>query len=534
MYDILSNGYFQFFLVVAVYFIILFFLAGRKILFNIPSEHIIVSEDEIDADKLKEAFRSHPLNKDFDISRISSKTWKISDADNIYIMKKREKNLSICSPSKLDKKNISFFGPFLMWRTKKGREIINHLAKIRKFWNLYADISIVVVIISMILMFLVLLWEATLVPRIPPENAPTPQMILGIPGINPYIPLWYGIIGLAVAMIFHETAHGILTRVAKLKILSLGLLMFIVPVGAFVEPDEEGVTNTTHKKRARLFSVGPGTNIFLAFVFAMIFSWGFMSSVSVPEDGVVIFGIQKDYPAANATIMPWTRIIEINGTHVSNDDDFSAVMAQTHPGQNITMKGYYKGEEKSFNVTLASIDKYTYYSTYYPEQNKDEYKNVGYIGVSVSNPQYLLNTMQGPVRNSHSGMELLGNLFTYGITLPMGGYIPFPNDFRSVFEVHGPMATLGDSFWILAAVMYWIMWINLMIGLTNSLPAVPLDGGYVFRDGLHVLMKKLTPRIKDESRDKIVSATGSFFAYAVLLLIIWQFIGPRILWMFAG
>ena len=38
------------------------------------------------------------------------------------------------------------------------------------------------------------------------------------------IPIWYGILGLAVAMLFHEFAHGILTRVADTKVKSLGLL----------------------------------------------------------------------------------------------------------------------------------------------------------------------------------------------------------------------------------------------------------------------------------------------------------------------
>jgi len=75
-----------------------------------------------------------------------------------------------------------------------------------------------------------LIWEATLVANIPAESAPTLDMVIGIPGINPLIPLWYGILALAVGIAVHELGHGIMSRVAGMKIKAMGLLLFIFPI----------------------------------------------------------------------------------------------------------------------------------------------------------------------------------------------------------------------------------------------------------------------------------------------------------------
>ena len=56
-------------------------------------------------------------------------------------------------------------------------------------------------------------------------------MMIGLPGLNPVIPLWYGILALVIAMVVHEFSHGILSRVANVKVKALGLLMFFFPVG---------------------------------------------------------------------------------------------------------------------------------------------------------------------------------------------------------------------------------------------------------------------------------------------------------------
>ncbi|UCC94002.1 MAG: hypothetical protein JSW25_04900, partial [Thermoplasmata archaeon] len=99
-----------------------------------------------------------------------------------------------------------------------------------RFWKGYGNIAIGIVMVFMFLMFALLVWQSFIVVRIPP-GVIQPQQMLGIPGVNPVIPLWYGIFGLAVAMLVHEFAHGILARAGKITVKSLGLLYMVVPIG---------------------------------------------------------------------------------------------------------------------------------------------------------------------------------------------------------------------------------------------------------------------------------------------------------------
>ena len=89
--------------------------------------------------------------------------------------------------------------------------------------NAYSYLSKAICVIVMISIMALLIWEAFLVPGIPAEQAPTPDMLIGLPGINPIIPLWYGILALIVGVAIHEIGHGIMTRVAGMNIKSMGV-----------------------------------------------------------------------------------------------------------------------------------------------------------------------------------------------------------------------------------------------------------------------------------------------------------------------
>jgi membrane-associated protease RseP (regulator of RpoE activity) len=149
----------------------------------------------------------------------------------------------------LAKQGVSPYGPFIMWRTEGGKTFIDWLSRPARFWRAYATVCKVVCLAVAVFIMALLMWEATIVPRVPDDQAPTLTMMLGIPGINPVIPIVYGIVGLVVAIIVHEFAHGILTRVGKMKIKSLGLILLVVPMGAFVEPDEEQISKADRKRR---------------------------------------------------------------------------------------------------------------------------------------------------------------------------------------------------------------------------------------------------------------------------------------------
>ena len=58
-----------------------------------------------------------------------------------------------------------------------------------------------------------------------------------LPGVN--LPFFEGIAALIVVLAVHEVCHAVLARIAKIQVLSSGIVLFgIIPIGAFVEPDE--------------------------------------------------------------------------------------------------------------------------------------------------------------------------------------------------------------------------------------------------------------------------------------------------------
>ena len=67
-----------------------------------------------------------------------------------------------------------------------------------------------------------------------------------------------------------------------------------------------------------------------------------------------------------------------------------------------------------------------------------------------------------------------------------------------------------------------------MVGLTNALPAVPLDGGFIFADGVTGMLDKVRSSMTAERKEEIVDRLVSLLAITVLFLIVWQIVGPRI------
>ncbi|WP_338099504.1 site-2 protease family protein [Methanolapillus africanus] len=145
-----------------------------------------------------------------------------------------------------EKHNISAWGPILMIRTTKGLEWIDKAAKPKRFWRLFANIGIVLMFIGMIFMFaLVLASDYALVESFLEGSVMEPgkynelKNIFLIPGVNDFIPFTWGLLALVVTLVVHEFSHSILARVEGIRVKSMGILLAIIPIGGFAEPDEE-------------------------------------------------------------------------------------------------------------------------------------------------------------------------------------------------------------------------------------------------------------------------------------------------------
>jgi hypothetical protein len=92
-----------------------------------------------------------------------------------------------------------------------------------------------------------------------------PQGNLLIPGLNPILPWTYGWIGLVITIIIHEAGHGIVARVYNTKVESTGIVLFLgIPIGAFVNIQQDELNKTTFKQKSAILTAGPLNNMVLA------------------------------------------------------------------------------------------------------------------------------------------------------------------------------------------------------------------------------------------------------------------------------
>jgi membrane-associated protease RseP (regulator of RpoE activity) len=405
---------------------------------------------------------------------------------------------------------------FLMWRTDWGKGFIEKISQNKPFWRRVGDVWVVTVFIIMILMFSLLLWQATLAWQIPKTSAVSPKMMIGLPGLNPVIPLWYGILALVIAMVIHEFSHGILSRVANVKVKALGLLLFIFPVGAFVEPDEEEMKSMKKWERMRLYAAGPGSNMVVAVIFSFLFSSVMVASLEPAEDGLLLYSISADYGGAEAGLEPWMLLTSVDDEEIQDNDDWQRIMNGTYAGQTVNVSVMNAGEAETYSVTLS--DKGSYYLKYYPDLYEPWMSGKGFMGVAAEDPQIVTNNLANPSEN----------ILLY-ISLPFAKLQPFPEHFTSIFEPSGAIGIIPDNiFWILANAFYWIFWLNLMVGLTNALPSVPLDGGFIFADGITGILDKVKTGLTEKRKEEIVDNLVSILAITVVFLVVWQLVGPRI------
>jgi len=146
----------------------------------------------------------------------------------------------------LERYNISAFGPILMVRTRRGQKLLTVLAQPRRFWRFFANVGVPMMLIGMLIMFvLIILTDYAMLKMLydgamlPSGKYNAPQNIFLIPGVNEFIPLVWGAIGLLVTLVVHELAHAILCRVEGIDVKSMGVVLFgVIPIGGFAEPDE--------------------------------------------------------------------------------------------------------------------------------------------------------------------------------------------------------------------------------------------------------------------------------------------------------
>jgi membrane-associated protease RseP (regulator of RpoE activity) len=196
-----------------------------------------------------------------------------------------------------------------------------------------------------------------------------------------------------------------------------------------------------------------------------------------PIKGIMVASVFNGSPAAIAGLGPSSILTQIDGVEIENLEAFRNYMNITKPDQVITVK---VADGHTYKVELTS---------------KDDGK--GFMGIAISGDAIYAGGaifQQAPTRSFLAALKSIPNQgmqgFAYLLSLPFTG-IPgftergFPGFSGWIIAVFHPVdwaAALGEKYFWIANLLLWIGWINLYAGLFNCLPAVPLDGGHIFRD----------------------------------------------------
>lgn len=228
--------------------------------------------------------------------------------------------------------------------------------------------------------------------------------------------------------------------------------------------------------------------------------------------GIMVASIFDNSPASEAGMPAGTVITAINGTPIDGLAGFRSYMNKTEPGQNIAVTT----EHGVYDLKLSSKE-----------------DGASFIGIGISGNAVYVDGVVFQQAPSSQFLAVLKAIprsgiegFTYLLSLPfMGipgfterGFPGFSGWITSVFEPTGWAEPLGQRFFWIANLLLWIGWINLYAGLFNCLPAVPLDGGHIFRDLVQSFFERFVNVRKAEQLTRTVVALLAWLVLTSLLI----------------
>jgi membrane-associated protease RseP (regulator of RpoE activity) len=196
------------------------------------------------------------------------------------------------------------------------------------------------VILSFLYQGYLILFQSLNVPGVSPFIPATKEGKVGLvaPGTGIFIPIWYALLGIIITVIFHEFAHGILARVHKINLKSTGIVTLgILPIGAFVEPDEKELDKGGSLEKMRVFSVGSFSNFIIAIISFSLLLFSPLILGQYISDGITVIDTQEGYPAFNV-LQRGMVIYSINEKLTRNVDEFKNVISEIKPNEEITLK----------------------------------------------------------------------------------------------------------------------------------------------------------------------------------------------------
>ena len=453
----------------------------------------------------------------------------------------------------LDKWNATrVLGIILMLRTGRGKVALEQFSRPRKFWRIYGEISIwlcFIVMFGVILMIVAAAFATALAPA-EQEVLPASDLLL-IPGVTSFVPFWWPIIALIFALVIHEYSHGIQARAHGMQVRSFGLLMAgPLPVGAFAEPEHEEMSRAPRRERMRLFAAGPSINLIATFIVLVLLSAtanGFVAKTP----GVHATGIISDTGAQDAGLMAYETITHIEDSRVTDSDEFTELMKKYSSGEvaNFTVISSQENDAETRVIEITFTDRWQYHMDQCQQTSGCDMEETrllmetleierGDAFVGVSNLRSNTAAAEGWafLANDELSLPTKGVLLLVAPLIMLG--VPIQNDGHTMPLEERAMLTAGDGIiasnlgteGMLAAFdfLFWLAWINFLLGFANLIPMVPFDGGHIFRDAAHSTMRFIMRGGDPLNIENAANRLSSMSSLIVLFIVIIPIIIPRL------
>jgi Zn-dependent protease len=367
--------------------------------------------------------------------------------------------------------HIMFYGPIIGLKTDNVG-FFDWFRRYGKVLRVYGTIGVFMVIIVSVMMVALIFLSVNLTIALKPEPTAInkPQNLFLIPGLNEFVPstfaVWFAFI---LTLVIHEFGHAILCRVEKIRVKAMGVLFLVIPIGAFVEPDEEEVKKAESWPRIRMYGAGIMNNLVIGVIcFTLLIS---MIGWAQPSTEPIVIGLYKDYAADSAEI-PFPSIIRtVDGTPVRTASEVGDILNQTKPGDHIR-EGFEKdGAVSEYELNLSS----------WPSDLGA--REAGFMGVFYYNGKSVIETTQ-KMLSPLGFMMLLSVPFMPGYEGQQLRVLGFDVEDTHYYQEPFPL------YWQVIHLLFWSGFINLAAGLFNALPMLPLDGGLIFREAAERILAR--------------------------------------------
>jgi membrane-associated protease RseP (regulator of RpoE activity) len=393
---------------------------------------------------------------------------------------------------------FEFNFPILIFRTKIFTGVFNKLGRFRASklisWLALAIVPVVASIgLYLLVNSLITMFWAPASREIIQELGPGAFLLL--PGINPLLPLFYGWLAIICAITIHEGAHGIVARNLDLEVKSSGLLFLLfIPIGAFVDVDEEQIAKAKPKNSLRVMAAGVGGNIIVAVV-CILSVLVIVNGLTPVVDGVYIFDVVEGMPADEAGLLPRDVFVSVNDLEISSFEDLQLLLETKNPGDEISLT-VARGEmwKDNFSTTLQLVE--------------DDGRAVMGVSLGELTTEERLNFYQN-VTPATLPIYLIPPALAPGL-------VPF-SDSASLFYTHA----LGAQWQIWANLFFWLWFVNVNVAVFNALPIYPLDGGRMF----HIVLKgTFGQKAREKTIFKLTMVVTAILITIILLLVLIPFI----------